>query len=398
MCLFVLFNSCIEHSNRRFTKKQVQSLGLSQISTIPTNQKSVVNVDLNPFLGENRFDLQPYVDEIKIICLETTHASLVGDVSHIEVTASRIYIMDRFKGNGLIIFDRNGKFIKRLPHGNGPGELSRLYDFSFDSQNDQLVIYQHPYLVTLTKDGEYVKQKRVPLGFFNFKCIPNGYVLKTLNSNGNAHLGKWKDNTLLVTDRNFKISLAGFSHLPFETKYGGHSYLSRNGNHINVTDSYMDTIYQYDIKSKQLLASYSLDYHTRKLPQKYVFEKSSKKFNQAINNNDYNMFLGEYLETNTHNLFRLRNHYSGHSTLVYRDKQSGKLLGGQFALYDANEVPPIAFPTSSYKDYFISVHNPSENDKLLKNSSIISDCDKKKILLSKSDDNPMVVFFKLKSF
>src|SRR5690606_39573089 len=71
---------------------------------------------------------------------------------------------------------------------------------------------------------------------------------------------------------------------------------------------------------------------------------------------------------------------SGLKTIVYRDRKSGNLLGGTQANYDdVNEIPPMSFPITSFGNYFISCHFPSQGNSLLSNSSILRNEDKQKI-------------------
>ena len=65
---------------------------------------------------------------------------------------------------------------------------------------------------------------------------------------------------------------------------------------------------------------------------------------------------------------------------------------------DVNEIPPMGFPMATSGNFFISCHFPEKKDSLLSNSSIISAEDKMKIIGIQEDDNPTLVFFKIKNF
>ena len=84
---------------------------------------------------------------MKLIPLETTDESLLDDFRKVVITPSHIYVHDDFKGGGIVIFDKEGNFIKRISNGRGPGELVRLYDIDFDEKNNELVVYQHSFLL-----------------------------------------------------------------------------------------------------------------------------------------------------------------------------------------------------------------------------------------------------------
>lgn len=397
--LFTLFTTCRkQEENWHFTEKQIASLHLDKTTTLKPNTDSTIIVDLNPFLGKKTFDFGSLIDEVKLLPLETTDKSLVGGIYKVVATESNIYLMDKFKGKGLIIFNKEGKFVKRLSHGQGPGELYRLWDFSYDKENDKLIVYQHPFLMLYTSSGEYIKKQRLPLGFYNFIAISGGYLFKTLDYQGNEHLGDFKNSTLLITDKNFKIKSAGLNHLPFGKVLTATSLLHRDQDILSITETCTDTIFQYDTTSNQLKAKYIMDYSEKRLPKEFCFIDSYEKFHKITKSNDYVYFYGEYLETKTKNLFFLENNYNNIKTIVYRDKQTGNMKGGAHATFNWEQIPPTTFPISTYKDYFIAVHNFEKRDSLLLRSTIISDEDKEKIKKLKEDDKPILVFFKMKNF
>ncbi len=398
--LLIFLYSCgnQEAENHRFTKEEIETLKIGNANKLNVKTDSAITVDLNPFLGEKHFNFGSLVSKVEIVTLETNEESLVGGIYKIVVTDSHIYIMDRFNGQGLIIFDRNGKYVKRLSHGQGPGELYRLYDFSYDKENDKLIVYQHSFMLTYSAEGKFIKQKKIPLGFYNFASIPGGYILKTIGEQGNGHLGNLQDYTLIVTNKDFQINSVGLYQKPFGKVLGAVSYLQNRENSCSVTKTYTDTIYEYDKHLKQLKAKYIMDYSSKRLPQKYCFLNTYKEWHNITDNNDYCYYIGEYLETSTTNLFYLRNSYTNLRIMAYRDKSSGNIVGGAHAHFSRDTIPPIALPISAYKDYFITVHNFAKRDTLLLNSSMISDKDKEKIKKLKFDDNPMLVFFKMKRF
>lgn len=175
--LFALIAACTNAPERsRYSEEQINSLALDSTLVLTPDNRSVEIVDANSFLKPQEFNLEELIKEIKVVPLETTDESLLDAIYKIIVTDSNIYIHDRLKGGGVAIFDQNGRFIKRLSHGQGPGKIYRLYDVSYDSEKRELVLYQHPFLLFYTSNGKFIEQKRLPFGFYNFHVIPDGYV------------------------------------------------------------------------------------------------------------------------------------------------------------------------------------------------------------------------------
>jgi len=73
---------------------------------------------------------------VKIIPLETNVSCLIGMITKIEVIDDYILIMDNFIANSLYLFDREGRFIRKIGSmGQGPGEYVSISDFTIDREN-----------------------------------------------------------------------------------------------------------------------------------------------------------------------------------------------------------------------------------------------------------------------
>ncbi|MFJ1322021.1 6-bladed beta-propeller [Capnocytophaga canis] len=382
----------------RYSEEQVVLLELENTKIITPKTETIKKIDLNPFLGKKHFEFGNLVNEVKIIPLETNNKSLIDGIYKIITTEEYIYIMDNFKDGGILIFDRNGKFIKRFSHGQGPGELSRLYDIDYDFKNDELVAYQHSFLLFFDKVGNFLRRERLPLGFDNLLVTDDGYIFKTYPSQGNEHLKENEKYTFLFSNKTFKInSVAVYSPKPIKA-LSAYTYLYKNDNLISLTGHMTDTIYKYNSKTNELTTEFILNYD-KKVPREHLYGETFETFRKATRNNDYYFNIGEYLETFSQNVFFLHNNYAELKTVVYRDKKTGNMTGGTNANYNTKEIPPIAFPKAVYKDYFVSTYIPSSKDyDFLKDSKIISAEDKEKIKHSEDEDNPVLVYFKLKEF
>lgn len=395
--ILILLIGCFNQQRKspRYTKEQIALLQLDSAKMLKPETDSVTEINLNPFLKKQSFGFGELIKEIKLVPLKTNANSLLDAIINVLVTDSSIYVHDKFKDGGLVIFDRSGNFIKRIPNGRGPGELNRLYDIAFDEDNNELVVYQHSFLLFFTPSGEFIRQERLPFGFYNFTIIPQGYIFKTIDRQGNSHLGNLEKYSLFVTDKNFKIYSVG---LPSSKKvsYGGFRYLYNNSS-IYITQKFNDTIFQYVNETNRLKAKYILDYTKKKLP-KHISEGTYQEFNNTTKENDLYFYIGQYLDNKTHHVVFLKNWKIRSETIIYRDKKSGNMIGGTNADFNLTEIPPIAFPRWTSGEYFISAYLPGKNDLFATHSTIISKHDKKRVQNLTENDNPVLVFFKLKEF
>ena len=401
LMLFIIISiwSCTNQQSKssHYTEEQVTSLYLDSATVLDVEVDSIIKIDLNSFLKRQHFDFGSLVQEVKLISLETTNESLLSDIYKILITDSNIYVYDKYKGGGVAIFNKNGEFVRRITHGQGPGEVFRLLDIAYDMDQNELILFQHPFLCYYTPLGEFIQTKRLPFGFYNFMVIPNGYLFKSIDRQGNDHLGSLENYTLFVTDKSFRLKSVGMPYSSKGSVLEGYHYLYDNNNEIKVTQGYTDTIYQYITETNSLRAKYVMDYSNKKLPEHYLYGEGNE-FRNAIRQEDYYFYLGEYLETESHHAFFLCNWHIGLNTIVYRDKKSGNLIGGTNADLNLSEIPLVGFPKAVSGDYFVNWYFPNQNDSLLLNSSVISADDKEKIKNTANDDNPVLVFFKLKYF
>ena len=123
---------------------------------------------------------------------------------------------------------------------------------------------------------------------------------------------------------------------------------------------------------------------------------SDKEVLNTLKNNDFYYFMGNYIKNDTHDYFTLNNRYNKmtYQTFIFRDKVSGKLIGGNKISLNDN-IPFFSFPLTAYKNEFIGAISPqsinyylSENEEKWKNNTLFDQVD--------SDSNPILVKYNLK--
>jgi hypothetical protein len=74
--------------------------------------------------------LSDYVNNVKVVRLETSADVLIGEIVKVQIFNHKIYVLDRIS-NALFIFTEEGKFVNLLGKiGQGPGEYATLFDFN----------------------------------------------------------------------------------------------------------------------------------------------------------------------------------------------------------------------------------------------------------------------------
>jgi hypothetical protein len=150
-----------------------------ELSTLP-----VIPVQSLQEIERVAFGDTTYFDTCYLVRLETTAASLVGEVSDLELFNDRIYIFDK-KTTSIHVFDKNGRFLHDVSkQGRAPGEYTSLSAFHIDASDstvnlvDYLAKAVHKYdlsgnyLSTVKHDNknmQFVKHF-VPAGEGEFFC------------------------------------------------------------------------------------------------------------------------------------------------------------------------------------------------------------------------------------
>ena len=401
--LFILFLVACQTGRMAgslYTEEEIAALQLDDTQIITPETSQTKHLNLNPFLGEEKeFDFGSILKTVKLVPLETTNKSLLDNIRKIITTDEYIYILDAYKGCSVIIFTKDGKFVKRLSHGQGPGELQRLYDIDYDFQNNELVAYQHSFFLFFDKQGNYLRQEKLPLGFYNLAVTPKGYVMKVLTGRSDIQMEDKQNYRLLFTTKNFKLNSVALPERKKIRAFSANNYLHKVGDLIKITSEISDTIYQYNYKNNKLSAEFVLDYD-KKLPRKYIYGDTFDVFKKAAYHNDYYYCLGDYLETYNQNAFFVQNEFKNYEGIVYRDKKTGNMIGGNSSISTKEKsFAFIAFPIATFGDEFISFFKPhSDNYETLKDNILLSKADKEKTKHFKDDDNPILVYFTLKEF
>ena len=118
LILGLLASACAETGNSRYTEEDAKKLHLEETVESVINVDDMVTMDCNDYLGSADFLFSDLLDTMFFVPLEDDEqASLIGDVRNITLTDSMIYVFDGSGVNTMVIFRKDGSFVKRLPIG-----------------------------------------------------------------------------------------------------------------------------------------------------------------------------------------------------------------------------------------------------------------------------------------
>lgn len=107
--------------------------------TIPNDDLYVVDVDSMKSRGI--LYLSEVFTKVRTVILETNNDVLIGNISSVQIYNDTIFVLDINKARGLFMFDKDGRFLKRIGNvGKGTGEYINPNDFTIDKQNKHIYI------------------------------------------------------------------------------------------------------------------------------------------------------------------------------------------------------------------------------------------------------------------
>lgn len=396
--IVVLGLGCSEKKkdNPKFSDKQMEQLGLRKVKPLQIFEGNCLTLDLNNFLQPiKNLSVGNLIYDVKYIPLQTTEESLIAEINKLIYSENHFFILDLDIGHAVFIFSDDGKFIKKIPVGQGPGEIYNPGDIAIDEENNNLVIYNRKGLSYYDYDGNFIKRELAPFNFKNFRIIPDGFLFISVQ-NQNEHLSEFSEMQVFITDENFRIISTGLPfHYSKSLTLGITDYTNSFKDQVEFSLKFSDKIYQY-IDTSTVREKYQLDFSKKRLPSEHLM--NTENIINVLKQNDYYYFMGNFVENETHEYFSLYNNFNkkAFQTFIFRDKSTGKFTGGNIILLENESIPLFATPLTADENEFIGsvttssiAQYLSERKELGINNTVLDKLN--------PDDNPVLIKYKLKN-
>jgi hypothetical protein len=126
--------------------------------------------------------LSDFITDVRIVPLETTSESLIGQLDQIDFSNGDIVVLDYRKARAVYRFSKDGKFLNQIAQrGQGPGEHSALGDISVNpnNPNEIAILDQGRKILIYKPDNTFLREIRVPpyayrMGWFDNKIAVYG--------------------------------------------------------------------------------------------------------------------------------------------------------------------------------------------------------------------------------
>lgn len=366
-------------SNNRFSDEEIANTKITESTTIHIESNNLKVVDIDDAFDNRHIDIDNLFDTVYFVTLETKAESVLGDISKMIITDNRIFIGDI--DYNLLIFDIEGKFVTKLTKGQGPDEIIGAWNFTFDDERKQLIVYdQSDCLKYYDINGKCISIQKLPLLFHDF-CTCGDYFVFFQPDFLNMHLGNDARYAILMANKEMEIKQKGIS-LSENDYIRSKPYIMKDDNRVFVSQVANDTI--FEVLSSNIAARYLLRYDNHKANVCDIGSvKTSDKYYHSSG----------YLENDRTQIFNFESYKRGPYVII-RDKVTGKKLGGKSFTCSVGYVPLCSRAKCVHNNFFVAAMQPEQGMHF--SSNAISEADNKKLEGLTEEDNPVLVFYKYK--
>jgi hypothetical protein len=334
---------------------------------------------------------------MEVIKLETADTCLLGNITHIKLTDEFIYIKDIFF-KGIYVFDRKGKFIKRLHReGRGPGEYMDIFDFIVDEEQNTLEIFdgnaRKLYIYELS-DFSFIKAVSIPLVAFGVVKRGNMYYFasKALRNIINEQP---TNSDIIAYDATNDQFIPLFDKIRPDEEHQSwdltNVFTVNSQNDIFVSLAWQNNCYIIEKESiKPILSVYAGSHTVPDRIKNGTYDEKVKYLESSSSNDKYMFIRLSLYEENNFVIMCAKGYSPSHIHYYIRsrgqdyftDKILNDFIPGQ---PDLDEINNLALA----KDYLVYVLVPDENQP----SHIKQHLDYFNVAM---EDNPVVLLFKFK--
>ena len=405
--VFILLTSC-NNSPQRIIAENFKNINLqefeSEIETLILSEDSTKKIRIEDFSKEQQLKLSDLFDSITFIKLSNEDNAIIGNINKILIEDSCIYILDRYKTKSLKKFYFDGSFLTVIgKQGAGPEEYIEPTDFIIN--NGEIIVYDQfkSNLNYYDLSGHFKYKKNVPFLFLKFSCFsPNHYIFHSLDSD-NDHFQSIINYSIFESDSSFLLKNRGF----YRPKNKYISFISENNFYpykgkIFYHPPFNDTIYSIQ-KNNRLQTEYVIDFQKKKLPAQFILQNNKNELTKVSDTDLYAIFPGNYVPTDDYLYFDFSIKH-----LVYRgiySNKTGKTRIGNTFFNDINYIFPydhiIYSAGNNILVGYMHSHTIGNNFEKYPRSGWVKQIGEENTQIAesiKSEDNPVLLFYKIKDF
>ena len=343
-------------------------------------------------LNQQYNSIYQLVDSVILIPLETKDESILDDlILCLEISKDFVYLIDYYQGGSVAIFKTDGTFVRRIPRGNGPGEVPRAMKLAYDKFNDELIVYHYGHIKKYSADGVFKDDYKLSYMISDILPLRSGEGYIICQDEGRNPSGVF---CIFTTDDSFNVMEVIALDQKTQTSYSNRCLIYGENDDIIISRAYDNNI--YSLSDSSISIKYHLCYPNNELElPEDVSTYNYKKF-QEIHVEGKFLYEGGFCETNNYELFKFESNYIPYT--FYRSKRTGEIIGpvdrcSNGSLIEAN----LTRHKGSNGCFFISMI--SYRDFLLNykaNEKVFSPEQMEMLKNFTENDNPIIMLYSLK--
>ncbi|MCL2651079.1 MAG: 6-bladed beta-propeller [Candidatus Azobacteroides sp.] len=408
--LLVLFGSCNgSGSDKKPVLENFKNIDPtvfeSDVKNLIFSDNDPIKIQITDWKKDHQLKLSTLFDSIEYVKLSNEPKAIIGDINKIVIHDTCIFILDRYKTKSLKKFSNKGNYLATIGRqGAGPEEYVEPTDFII--QEDEIIVSDQfkSDLKFYDLFGNFKYAKKVPFLFLKFSFFsPNRYVFHQVSTDGNNHLQSIANWLIFETDSTFHINNRGF----FRSNNKDNNHIVEN-NFYSYKDkvffhpTYNDTIYSIS-PNYHIRAEYIIDFPNGKLPERYLLKENKKELLKNINEGPYAIFSGNYVPTDDY----LYLEYTTKNQLsrVLYSKKTNKIIIGSKVSNDINQIFQFNnIRTSTDQNVlvgYMQAYLISDLFGKYSRNEWVKSIGEKNTRIAESikiEDNPIILFFKIKDF
>lgn len=211
--------------------------------------------------GVKDIDYPSLIDTMALIPLETTDDALIGDVDYLFMVDDKIVVADILKSQSVFIFDRRGKFIKRINGlGRSPNEYIAISHVALTHDKKQIAVYDDKDAKVLFYDleGRFVSSQKVGFDMLRMEYVDQDRIATTTYGSEKRRLGLEESDCLIYfTNEEYSIESGIFENRFDRDRFSMPSTLKKFNDTVYLNPALSDTI--YTVGKNGARARYRLD-------------------------------------------------------------------------------------------------------------------------------------------
>jgi len=353
-------------------------------------------IDLTEFEidGLQSISFDSIYESVEIVPLETNEESFFGGVSVFNIINDTVFILDAKGIKSLLRFSMDGKFIDKIGSvGQGPGEYGSPQNFFVFRDKIYVLDNTQQKIISYNKSGEYFEEKRIPFFVFQGMQLDESKIAFRCSPTANPHIPAIDQSCMWIVDSNYNVLKSGLqTPLPSNCSVYDDNAMKRVCGEVVCFENICDSLFVLN-KDLDLECKYVLNFGSHRDKS---FYSDKKTFRKSFSNPDfYNI---ECCSMNQ-NYVDCSLTIGGTTYIVLYSRNSHKSMVYNKVVFDNDcKAPKMNYNYTLYNDYYVEVRPAEALPQDTLTMSTWQSHIKGDFADVKPDDNPVLVFYKLRKW